>query len=72
MYTTPFRRGSFEPLWYFINQIISMVMLNYSFLLTFLPKSIIPRSWETEVTTSTDSPFSDKLMLYHIGFFQAA
>ncbi|MEH6839869.1 DUF3231 family protein [Priestia megaterium] len=31
------------------------------------------RSWETEVTTSTDSPFSDKLMLYHIGFlFQAA
>ncbi len=33
----------------------------------------IPKSWETEVTTSTDSPFSDKLMLYHIGFlFQAA
>jgi hypothetical protein len=33
----------------------------------------IPRSWETEVTTSTDSPFSDKLMLYHIGFlYQAA
>lgn len=33
----------------------------------------VPRSWETEVTTSTDSPFSDKLMLYHIGFlFQAA
>lgn len=32
-----------------------------------------PRSWETEVTTSTDSPFSDKLMLYHTGFlFQAA
>jgi hypothetical protein len=32
-----------------------------------------PKSWETEVTTSTDSPFSDKLMLYHIGFlFQAA
>jgi len=27
-----------------------------------------PKSWETEVTTSTDSPFSDKLMLYHIGF----
>ncbi len=25
------------------------------------------------MTTSTDSPFSDKLMLYHIGFlFQAA
>jgi hypothetical protein len=33
----------------------------------------VPKSWETEVTTSTDSPFSDKLMLYHIGFlFQAA
>ncbi|RAS80342.1 DUF3231 family protein [Priestia endophytica] len=33
----------------------------------------VPRSWETEVTISTDSPFSDKLMLYHIGFlFQAA
>lgn len=33
----------------------------------------IPRSWETEVTTSTDSPFSDKLMMYHTGFlFQAA
>ncbi|MGF6953407.1 hypothetical protein QF028_005912 [Neobacillus sp. B4I6] len=32
-----------------------------------------PKSWETEVTASTDSPFSDKLMLYHIGFlFQAA
>ncbi|RBW67288.1 DUF3231 family protein [Bacillus taeanensis] len=32
----------------------------------------VPMSWETEVTTSTDSPFSDKLMLYHIGFlFQA-
>ncbi|MFP5114177.1 DUF3231 family protein [Bacillaceae bacterium C204] len=32
-----------------------------------------PKSWETEVTTSTNSPFSDKLMLYHIGFlFQAA
>ncbi|PKG23618.1 DUF3231 family protein [Niallia nealsonii] len=32
-----------------------------------------PKSWETEVTTSTESPFSDKLMLYHIGFlFQAA
>ncbi|WP_019415023.1 DUF3231 family protein, partial [Paenisporosarcina sp. TG20] len=28
----------------------------------------IPMSWETEVTTSQDSPFSDKLMLYHIGF----
>ncbi|EKN66477.1 hypothetical protein BABA_15247 [Neobacillus bataviensis LMG 21833] len=33
----------------------------------------VPKSWETEVTTSADSPFSDKLMLYHIGFlFQAA
>lgn len=33
----------------------------------------VPKSWETEVTTSTNSPFSDKLMLYHIGFlFQAA
>lgn len=33
----------------------------------------IPRSIETEVTVSTDSPFSDKLMLYHIGFlFQTA
>ncbi|PWA09030.1 hypothetical protein DCC39_13765 [Pueribacillus theae] len=28
----------------------------------------VPRSWETEVTTSTESPFSEKLMLYHIGF----
>ncbi|WP_045516758.1 DUF3231 family protein [Neobacillus niacini] len=33
----------------------------------------VPRSWETEVTTSSDSPFSDRLLLYHIGFlFQAA
>jgi Protein of unknown function (DUF3231) len=33
----------------------------------------VPKSWETEVTISRDSPFSDKLMLYHIGFlFQAA
>jgi hypothetical protein len=33
----------------------------------------VPKSWETEVTTLTNSPFSDKLMLYHIGFlFQAA
>ncbi|MCU9613123.1 DUF3231 family protein [Caldibacillus lycopersici] len=33
----------------------------------------VPKSWETEVTTSTDSPFSDKLMLYHMGFlYQAA
>ncbi|WP_428912257.1 DUF3231 family protein [Niallia sp. Krafla_26] len=32
-----------------------------------------PKSLETEVTTSTDSPFSDKLMMYHIGFlFQTA
>jgi hypothetical protein len=28
----------------------------------------VPMSWETEVTTSTDSPFSDKIMMYHIGF----
>ncbi|WP_286228503.1 DUF3231 family protein [Neobacillus mesonae] len=33
----------------------------------------VPKSWETEVTTSKESPFSDKLMLYHMGFlFQAA
>ncbi|WP_175638426.1 DUF3231 family protein [Metabacillus schmidteae] len=33
----------------------------------------VPKSWETEVTTSTESPFSDKLILYHVGFlFQAA
>ncbi|MDM5326346.1 DUF3231 family protein [Neobacillus sp. CF12] len=32
----------------------------------------VPKSWETEVTTSTDSPFSDKLMLYHIGFLAQA
>jgi hypothetical protein len=32
-----------------------------------------PKSLETEVTDSTDAPFSDRLMLYHIGFlFQAA
>lgn len=32
-----------------------------------------PRSMETEVTVSTSSPFSDKLMLYHSGFlFQTA
>lgn len=30
-----------------------------------LPVSV---SWESEVTTSQDAPFSDKLMLYHIGF----
>ncbi|WP_042148911.1 DUF3231 family protein [Paucisalibacillus sp. EB02] len=28
----------------------------------------VPMSWESEVTASQDSPFSDKLMLYHIGF----
>lgn len=28
----------------------------------------VPMSWESEVTTSQDSPFSDKLILYHIGF----
>ncbi|TFJ92671.1 DUF3231 family protein [Lentibacillus salicampi] len=28
----------------------------------------VPMSWESEVTTSQDSPFSDKLMLFHIGF----
>lgn len=28
----------------------------------------VPMSLESEVTTSTDSPFSDKLMLYHMGF----
>lgn len=33
----------------------------------------IPRSLETEVTTSTNSPFSDKLLMYHMGFlYQAA
>ena len=33
----------------------------------------VPKSWETEVTTSTNAPFSDKLMLYHTGFlFQTA
>lgn len=33
----------------------------------------VPKSWETEVSISTDSPFSDKLMMYHMGFlFQAA
>jgi hypothetical protein len=28
----------------------------------------VPMSWESEVTTSKDSPFSDKLLLHHIGF----
>ncbi|MDQ0158219.1 DUF3231 family protein [Alkalibacillus salilacus] len=27
----------------------------------------VPVSWESEVTSSQESPFSDKLMLYHIG-----
>jgi hypothetical protein len=32
----------------------------------------VPKSLETEVTISTDSPFSDKLLMYHMGFlFQA-
>jgi hypothetical protein len=28
----------------------------------------IPRTWDTEVLNSTISPFSDKLMMFHIGF----
>ncbi|WP_442599920.1 DUF3231 family protein [Neobacillus sp. D3-1R] len=33
----------------------------------------VPKSLETEVSPSTESPFSDKLLLYHMGFlFQAA
>jgi hypothetical protein len=28
----------------------------------------VPMSWETEITTSQESPFSDKLMMYHMGF----
>ncbi|WP_206659611.1 DUF3231 family protein [Halobacillus litoralis] len=28
----------------------------------------VPMSWESEVTVSQDAPFSDKLMLYHMGF----
>ncbi|GAB3799347.1 DUF3231 family protein [Virgibacillus kimchii] len=28
----------------------------------------VPMSWESEVTPSRDAPFSDKLMLYHMGF----
>ncbi|PLS08340.1 DUF3231 family protein [Neobacillus cucumis] len=33
----------------------------------------VPKSWETEVSMSTDSPFSEKLLMYHMGFlFQAA
>jgi len=32
----------------------------------------VPTSWETEITTITESPFSDKLMLFHIGFLMQA
>jgi hypothetical protein len=33
----------------------------------------VPTSWQTEITMSQETPFSDKLMLYHIGFlFQVA
>lgn len=28
----------------------------------------VPMSWESEITMSKESPFSDKLMLYHMGF----
>nr|WP_310795890.1 DUF3231 family protein [Heyndrickxia oleronia] len=28
----------------------------------------IPEKWETEITESTVSPFSDKLIMYHAGF----
>jgi hypothetical protein len=28
----------------------------------------VPMSWETEITESTDSPFSDKFIIYHTGF----
>lgn len=28
----------------------------------------VPMSWESEITTSQDSPFSDKLMMFQIGF----
>lgn len=28
----------------------------------------VPMSWETEITDSTDSPFSDKLIMHHTGF----
>lgn len=28
----------------------------------------VPMSWETEITESTDSPFSDKLIMFHTGF----
>ncbi|WP_318508719.1 DUF3231 family protein [Bacillus sp. T3] len=28
----------------------------------------LPQSFDSEVTTSTESPFSDKLIMYHIGF----
>ncbi|MFS0862074.1 DUF3231 family protein [Fredinandcohnia sp. 179-A 10B2 NHS] len=33
----------------------------------------VPMSWETEITNSTETPFSDKLMMFHMGFlFQTA
>lgn len=33
----------------------------------------VPMSWETEITDSTETPFSDKLMMFHMGFlFQTA
>jgi hypothetical protein len=33
----------------------------------------VPTSWETEITPSTNAPFSDKLMMHHMGFlFQIA
>ncbi|MDV2685641.1 DUF3231 family protein [Alkalihalophilus lindianensis] len=32
----------------------------------------VPMSWESEVTTSQDSPFSDKLMMFHTGFLLQA
>ena len=28
----------------------------------------VPKSWETEITISTAPPFSEKLMMYHMGF----
>ncbi len=28
----------------------------------------VTMSWESEISTSQESPFSDKLMLYHMGF----
>jgi hypothetical protein len=33
----------------------------------------VPSSWETEILPSQQAPFSDKLMMYHMGFlFQVA